>query len=87
MNAHAQVIDDMKPMEEQSNLSFFKMVDYYYDKEATAIEPKLVEEMKSNSVIRIREENACRYCLVEAAGVYRRLKYSIPFRPKIVVKV
>ncbi|WKY03486.1 hypothetical protein Q1695_004890 [Nippostrongylus brasiliensis] len=50
MDPHAQVIDEQKPMEHQSNPSFSKMVDYYFDKGSSIIEQKLVDEIKSNTM-------------------------------------
>ncbi|VDK51403.1 unnamed protein product [Gongylonema pulchrum] len=45
-----QVFDQMKDMEEQLDPSFFKMIEYYFDKGATIITPKLVEEHPSREM-------------------------------------
>lgn len=47
---HAQVNDAKKTMDHQVNPSFFKMVDFYFDKGAAVIEPKLVERIHSTSM-------------------------------------
>lgn len=57
LDAHSQVLDEQKPMEEQVNPSFYKMVDYYFDKGAEVIAPKLVEELKSNSLSQKDKKN------------------------------
>ncbi|VDM92776.1 unnamed protein product, partial [Litomosoides sigmodontis] len=45
-----QVFDQMKEMEEQLDPLFFKMVDYYFEKGAAVIMPKLAEEHPSREM-------------------------------------
>uniref|UniRef100_A0A914I8T5 Uncharacterized protein n=1 Tax=Globodera rostochiensis TaxID=31243 RepID=A0A914I8T5_GLORO len=49
LDPHDQLKDSDKPMYEQMNPSFNKMVDDYFDKGAAVIESKIVESIKSRS--------------------------------------
>ncbi|TKR65059.1 hypothetical protein L596_025521 [Steinernema carpocapsae] len=68
------------PMEEQADPSFFQMVDYYFDKGSSVLEPVLIEEMKTNKLTVQEKKNLVRGTLAAIKPVNQVIHISFPFR-------
>lgn len=75
-----QVFDQMKPVEEQLDPSFFKMVAYYFDKGAAVVEPKLVDECSTMPMSNEEKKNFVRGLLASIKPANKVLYITFPIR-------
>uniref|UniRef100_A0A915Q5K4 glutamate dehydrogenase [NAD(P)(+)] n=1 Tax=Setaria digitata TaxID=48799 RepID=A0A915Q5K4_9BILA len=75
-----QVFDQMKEMEEQLDPMFFKMVDYYFDKGAAVIMPKLAEEHPSREMSKEAKVKFVRGVIAMIKPASKVLHITFPIR-------
>uniref|UniRef100_A0A0N4Z0J8 Glutamate dehydrogenase n=1 Tax=Parastrongyloides trichosuri TaxID=131310 RepID=A0A0N4Z0J8_PARTI len=75
MGPHEQIDDHLKPMEQQVDPSFYKMVEYFYDKGCSILEPRLMAQTNDE-----RDHKRIRGVLRAIKPVSKVLYISFPIR-------
>uniref|UniRef100_A0A915PHL1 Glutamate dehydrogenase n=1 Tax=Setaria digitata TaxID=48799 RepID=A0A915PHL1_9BILA len=77
---NANAVDEMLPIDEQLDPSFFKSIEYYVDKGIAVITPKLVDELKMRGMDSTDKLNYVKGILAAIKPVNKMLHLTFPIR-------
>uniref|UniRef100_A0A158R422 Glutamate dehydrogenase n=1 Tax=Syphacia muris TaxID=451379 RepID=A0A158R422_9BILA len=75
-----QVYDKMKPLDEQLDPSFYKMIEFYFDKGSSVIESKLIEEHPSQDMTKEEKKLFVQGILATIKPTNKVLYITFPIR-------